>query len=88
MLTRESTVDDLSQQFPNLPERINGLGELAYNLWWSWHPAALMLFKRLHRMAWKDSHNPVKFLKSLPREVLAAAAGCPGISAALRRGAG
>ncbi len=71
-------MDDLSQQFPNLPERINGLGELAYNLWWSWHPAALMLFKRLHRMAWKDSHNPVKFLKSLPREVLAAAAGSPG----------
>ncbi|MGP8051609.1 MAG: DUF3417 domain-containing protein [Desulfobaccales bacterium] len=71
-------MDDLSQQFPNLPERISGLGDLAYNLWWGWHPEALMLFKRLHRMAWKDSnHNPVKLLRSLPREVLAAAASAP-----------
>ena len=39
-MREESAVDDLSQQFPNLPERISGLGDLAYNLWWSWHPAA------------------------------------------------
>ena len=77
-MREESAVDDLSQQFPNLPERISGLGDLAYNLWWGWHPAAMMLFKRLHRMAWKDSNqNPVKLLKSLPRDVLAAAAGTP-----------
>jgi hypothetical protein len=24
---------------PDLPERIRGLGKLAYNLWWSWRPA-------------------------------------------------
>ena len=71
-------MDDLSKQFPNLPERISGLGDLAYNLWWSWNPAALMLFKRLHRLAWKESnHNPVQLLKSLPPDVLAAAAGSP-----------
>jgi starch phosphorylase len=46
-------VDDLKDGFPHLPERIVGLGELAYNLWWSWHPAARMLFKRLDRLAWK-----------------------------------
>ena len=41
--------------------------ELAYNLWWSWHPAARMLFKKLDRMAWKDTgHNPVKLLTVLP----------------------
>ena len=29
--------------FPNLPERIIGLEEMAENLWWSWHPEARML---------------------------------------------
>ncbi|MGD8410530.1 MAG: DUF3417 domain-containing protein [Desulfobacterales bacterium] len=32
---------------PNLPQRINGLSEWAENLWWSWNPAARMLFKTL-----------------------------------------
>jgi hypothetical protein len=27
--------------FPNLPERLTGLGELTMNLWWSWNPARL-----------------------------------------------
>ena len=55
--------------FPNLPERLVGLEELAENLWWSWHPAVRMLFKRLHRQAWKESgHNPDKMLKELPGE--------------------
>jgi len=50
-------------QFLNLPERIRGLGGMAYNLWWSWHPAARMLFKMLTRLAWKESvHNPVRML--------------------------
>lgn len=57
--------------FPNLPERLSGLGELAENLWWSWHPAARMLFKRLNRRAWKETgHNPDKMLKELPKEIL------------------
>lgn len=57
--------------FPNLPERLAGLGELAMNLWWSWHPAARMLFKMLDRQIWKESvHNPVKMLKELPREAI------------------
>jgi acetate kinase len=30
--------------FPHLPERIGGLGGMAYDLWWIWHPAARMLF--------------------------------------------
>jgi len=59
----------------NLPGRISGLTELAYNLWWSWHPAARMLFKMLDRIAWKENgHNPVKMLRELPGEILEAAA--------------
>jgi starch phosphorylase len=68
-------MDDLPSRIPNLPERIAGLGELAFNLWWTWHPAARMLYKMLDRPAWKDTgHNPVKLLKVLPPAILAAAA--------------
>jgi starch phosphorylase len=63
-------MNDFQNEFPNLPERIAGLGELAENLWWSWQPAARMLFKTLDRQAWKDSvYNPDKMLKELPREI-------------------
>ncbi len=64
-------MNDIREVFPNLPERISGLGELAYNLWWSWHPEARILFKMLNRAAWKVSiHNPVKMLHDLNGEVL------------------
>ncbi|MDY6861627.1 MAG: DUF3417 domain-containing protein, partial [Thermodesulfobacteriota bacterium] len=57
--------------FPNLPNPLKGLGEIANNLWWSWHPGARMLFKRLDRKAWKESgHNPVKMLRELPEKIL------------------
>jgi len=68
-------MDDIKDYFPNLPEKISGLGQLAFNLWWCWHPAARILFKRLDREVWKDAfYNPVKVLKILPRERLEKAA--------------
>lgn len=61
--------------FTNLPERINGLGRLASNLWWSWHPPARGLFRALDLRAWRESgHNPIRMLASLPPEVLGGAA--------------
>lgn len=64
--------------FPGLPERISGLGELAENLWWSWHPSARNLFKRLDRSVWKETtHNPDKMLREISEEALKAAAGDP-----------
>ena len=61
--------------FPNIPERLSGLEELAENLWWSWHPAARMAFKMLNRRVWKETgHNPDKMLKELPKEILESAA--------------
>ncbi len=61
--------------FPHLPERLEGLEELAENLWWSWNPGARMLFKALDRQAWKESgHNPDKMLREFPRELLEKAA--------------
>jgi len=71
----EDTMDRIRHEFPNLPERLLGLGEMAENLWWSWHPAARMVFKSLNRQVWKESlHNPDKTLKELPAETLAEAA--------------
>ncbi len=65
-------------EFPELPERLKGLGELAGNLWWSWHPEARMLFKMLDRQAWKDSgHNPVRMLKEIPTGIVVSAAENP-----------
>jgi len=60
----------------DLPERIRGLTEIAYNLWWSWHPAARELFRALDLQAWRESgHNPVRMLALLPQAVLESAAG-------------
>lgn len=71
-------MDDIKSRFPHIPDRIAGLEELAYNLWWSWHPAARMLFKMLNRQAWKEGgHNPVKMLKELSREGLELSANDP-----------
>ena len=72
-------MDNLKKdRFPNASDRISGLSELAYNLWWSWHPAARMLFKLIDRGAWKESgHNPLKMLRELPEEVLKSAANNP-----------
>jgi starch phosphorylase len=61
---------------PELPDRIEGLGRLAYNLWWSWHPAARELFRALDLQAWRESgHNPVRMLALLPAAVFDSAIG-------------
>ena len=70
--------DSLKEKFPHLPERLMGLGELADNLWWSWHPEARRLFTMLDVRAWRETgHNPVKLLQALPPQILANAAGDP-----------
>ncbi|NTW92556.1 MAG: glycosyltransferase family 1 protein, partial [Methanoregulaceae archaeon] len=65
--------DDLipRPKFSHIPGRINGLVDLAYNLWWSWHPEARILFKQINQQAWKESiHNPVKMLQMIPERFL------------------
>jgi len=40
------------------------LQELAYNLWWSWNPAAQQIFEELSPYVWESSnHNPVEVLQ-------------------------
>ena len=61
-------------QIPNhfsLPRRINRLGELAYNLWWTWNPDAQRLFLRIDRELWeRTNHNPILFLRKVERSSL------------------
>lgn len=48
----------------HLPDELKKLSELAYNLWWSWHPEAMALYKELDPQLWKESErNPVLFLE-------------------------
>ena len=57
--------------FPTMPSRISRLYELAYNLWWSWHPEALALYKELDPKLWEEAgHNPVRFLTEVQPEHL------------------
>jgi glycogen phosphorylase len=52
----------------SLPRRIKRLEELAYNLWWVWHPEAQRLFKQIDDLLWENSyHNPVVFLRDVDR---------------------
>jgi glycogen phosphorylase len=59
-----------------LPERINRLEELAYDLWWSWNQVARQVWRTLDYPLWRETaHNPVRMLKTIPPDVLVRAAG-------------
>jgi len=52
----------------SLPRRIKRLGELAYNLWWTWDPDVQRLYKRIDTDLWeRTSHNPILFLRNVER---------------------
>jgi starch phosphorylase len=62
-----------------LPDRINRLEELAYDLWWSWNLDARNVFRRLDYPLWRQTaHNPVLMLRQIPHEKLERAAKDPG----------
>jgi starch phosphorylase len=51
---------------PSLPKELAGLQRIACNLWWSWEPEAIALFKRLDPELWRlTRHNPMEMLGSL-----------------------
>ncbi|MGH7451448.1 MAG: alpha-glucan family phosphorylase, partial [bacterium] len=45
------------------PKPFQRLPELAYNLWWSWHPEAQDLFEQIDAKHWRKHRNPVKLLR-------------------------
>ena len=52
----------------SLPNRINRLGELAYNLWWTWNHDVQRLYQQIDSDLWeRTSHNPIQFLRRVER---------------------
>ena len=50
----------------HLQERLRAL---ALNLWWSWHPEVIDLFRDLDPLLWRQvDHNPIAFLNRIPPE--------------------
>lgn len=48
-----------------------GLRALAENLWWSWNPDVIALFRDLDPSLWRSvNHNPIAFLSRFPAEKL------------------
>lgn len=53
----------------NLPEQLQPLQELAYNLWFSWNPDARDLYKEIDRDLWRQSgRNPLALLAAADSE--------------------
>jgi len=60
---------------PSLPDKISHLQDLAHNLWYSWSPDLVSLFRRLDRETWEDcNQNPVQMLAHVSQEKLRQAA--------------
>ncbi len=71
---------------PSLPEQLEPLRKLAYNLYWSWDVEAMTLFRRLDRDLWESSrHNPVLMLGTISQKRLQAAAQDEGFLAQMQR---
>jgi len=71
---------------PSLPEVLEPLRQLAYNLWWTWNPPAIDLFRRLDVDLWRRvGHNPVALLWQVSQERLEQAARDDGYVAQLCR---
>ncbi|MFD0696004.1 alpha-glucan family phosphorylase [Paenibacillus sp. GCM10027628] len=63
----------LTKPIQPLPQAIQRLTDLAYNLWFSWNPDALKLFARMDEAKWEQSgHNPVRLLQDLDPSALQA----------------
>ncbi|MEM7343427.1 MAG: alpha-glucan family phosphorylase [Chloroflexota bacterium] len=65
----------LAAGFTPLPKRIERLVELAFNLWWSWHPEGSALYQKIDPELWEGVyHNPVRFLREVRQSDLDEAA--------------
>src|SRR6185369_12025760 len=71
---------------PAVPEKLQGLNEIAYNIWTLWNYDACGLFARLDPELWEQTnHNPVRVLSLIAQEKLAAAANDEGFLAHMNR---
>ncbi|MFA6472948.1 MAG: alpha-glucan family phosphorylase, partial [Candidatus Latescibacterota bacterium] len=70
----------------SLPESLEPLREIAYNLWWHWNISAVKLFYRLNTNLWEETnHNPVDILGKIPQSQFDMLAADEGTLANLER---
>jgi starch phosphorylase len=71
---------------PALPQILNRLAEIGYNLSWSWDHNLRALFRRLDPQIWKEcNHNPVELLGRIPQDKLDRAASDPRFTLLYKR---
>src|SRR5437773_8026151 len=71
---------------PAVPEPLQRLPEIGYNIVWSWHHSLRALFRRLDPVIWKASnHNPQVLLGRVSQETLERSAKDPRYLALYRR---
>lgn len=71
---------------PSLPEPLEHLRDIAYNLRWAWDHDSIELFRRLDSDLWEaTAHNPVRLLGSIDQMRLVAAASDDSFLAHLER---
>ncbi|MGE5429629.1 MAG: alpha-glucan family phosphorylase [Syntrophomonadaceae bacterium] len=71
---------------PSLPQNLERLRELAYNLYWTWSQDTFELFRRLDRELWDSTgHNPVMMLGKINQDRLQEVANDDGFIAHMNR---
>ena len=62
--SRDPYIQVASRQLVDLelPAEVGRLGEIAYNLWWSWNASARRLFAAVDQARWGRYRNPVQLL--------------------------
>ncbi len=71
---------------PSLPDSLRDLDLIARNMYWTWDPEFIGLFKRIDRKLWNScGHNPVKLLGNVSQEKLEALANNQGFLCEFRR---
>jgi len=71
---------------PRIPDRLQPLFRIALNLWWSWDPEAIDLFRHLDRILWERCYaNPIRMLGLVSQERLAELSADEGYLATLDR---
>ena len=54
-----------------IPQRLNRLKDMAYNLWWSWNSEAIDLYREIDLPLWeKLGKNPVSFIQEVSQKKL------------------
>jgi starch phosphorylase len=51
-----------------LPEPVDRLHDLVYNLWWTWHLPARRLFAAIDSVAWQRYRNPIELLLNVDKK--------------------